>query len=204
MRADIQFAIQFIVGGVFVYSGLAKLRSPMRFVRGVIEYDVVPGLVAVVGGLLVIPLELYLGTAHLTSWTITLAGPIGCVVLLLFAIAVSVNLARGRSLPCYCFGAEKSDFLSIRSLARLLLMIIGEIIVSIRPRSPGYSSTFSIIQTWDHALVLLILATAFFLAAIWSLQAATLVCLLPRALTRKVQIVSKMCIPFSEHDEAYN
>jgi len=55
-----------------------------------------------------------------------------------------VNLRRGKVLPCYCFGRSPSggEMISGRTLARLLLLIAGEIVLEgsvLAKRQPIYA-----------------------------------------------------------------
>lgn len=110
------------LGFVFLLSALPKLRRPLVFVRSVIAYDVLPGSVARVFALALIPLEVFLALAFLTGWQSAVALPLGAAVLLAFLIAVGLNLRWGRRISCGCFG-EMSEEISLRTLARLLILL---------------------------------------------------------------------------------
>src|SRR5574341_319866 len=63
-------ALQFSLGIVFLLSALPKLREPLAFVGGVVEYKILPAQVARVFALALIPLEAFLAVAFLTGlWT---------------------------------------------------------------------------------------------------------------------------------------
>jgi hypothetical protein len=196
VSAEIRLVVQLVIGAIFLLSGASKLRSPLRFARAVVEYDVLPSGVAFAVGLVLIPLELLLALAHLTGWMIVLAVPVGCFTLVAFTIAVSVNLASGRSLPCYCFGTESSDFLSPKSLVRLLFIISGELAISFGPgfwRLPA--SRPVTIPSLNDGVILLSLATSLSLTSIWVLQIGELLCLLPKRLTSKSERIWGLCAP---------
>ena len=126
MMPKILLVVQLVIGSVLLFSSLGKWRDPLGFARGVEDYDVLPGRLAVIFGLLLVPLETAVAVSHLTGWWISAAVPLGLAMFGSFAVAVAINLRRGRSLPCHCFGDSKGETISIQTLARLLLLIGGE------------------------------------------------------------------------------
>lgn len=117
---------QLALGGVFLVSSASKLRNPRRFARALTEYQILPaGLKNITAGL-VIGLEILLGIAHLTGQLLTYALPVGVALLGTFAVALGLNLKRGRALPCHCFGQD-SRAISGATLVRLALLASGEV-----------------------------------------------------------------------------
>ena len=127
MLSETQLAIQLALGMVFLLSAASKLRNPMEFSRGVREYRVVP--VAFVGpaSILLIALEISLAIGHLTGFLLVVVIPLGFAALCCFAAAVSINLRRGRALPCYCFGSRNGETISTHTLVRILFLGLGEL-----------------------------------------------------------------------------
>jgi len=116
------YAAQLSLGIVFLLSALLKMRRPHDFAKRVVEYKVLQTSIAYGLGWTLIPLEALLAMALLTSnWTVV-ALPLAAVLLAAFLGAVALNLARGRRIPCGCFGAE-SEQISTRTLVRLLLLL---------------------------------------------------------------------------------
>jgi hypothetical protein len=118
--------IQLAVGLVFLLSVTGKLMSPRDFARGVAEYQVLPDRLSYLVGLLLIPTEILLAAIHLNGRLLSFGALLGIIVLACFAAGVALNLKRGRVLPCYCFVNSKGDVISGRTLARLILLMIGE------------------------------------------------------------------------------
>lgn len=132
------FAFQLCLGIVFLLSVLPKLRYPLVFAQSVVEYKVLPAKVAQAFGLALIPLEAFLAIAFLTGWLTDFALPLGTVLLLLFLVAVGINLKRGRKISCGCFG-NASEQISPRTLTRLLLLL-GIVLLLAAFRSTGDAS----------------------------------------------------------------
>ena len=140
--AEIGFVVQLTIGTVFAMSGAAKLRHPIAFARGAIDYRVLPPAASFIAGLTLIPLEVFLAFSHVTGQFAQPAVLVGLVTLVIFAVVIGLTLSRGRSVPCRCFG-EKSEILSIRSLLRVLLLMLGELFLLRRDK---------LINVWDSAL----------------------------------------------------
>lgn len=130
---ETRLVAQFALGLVFLLSASGKLLRPAAFARGVTEYRILPESLGFGFGLLLIPVELLLAVSHLTGWQLALAAPAGLAALASFAVAVAVNLGRGRVLPCYCFGGRGGETISARTMARLLLLLAAELLVLTDP-----------------------------------------------------------------------
>lgn len=131
MIDEMRLIVQLAVGMVFVLSVSGKLMNPREFARGVAEYEILPSPVAYSFALLLIPLEGFLAASHLTGWLLEFAVPVGLLTFVSFATAVSINLRRGASLPCHCFGSGET--ISGRTLARLILLVGGEVLLLTDP-----------------------------------------------------------------------
>ena len=129
MKVDIQLGIQFALAFVFFLSTAHKLRNPKSFARGVVEYKILPQAGAYAFGFVIIALEGWLALTHLTGWSLGIAAGLGVGLLATFMIAVGINLARGRNLPCYCFGNGARETISMETVARLLLLLVGEVLL---------------------------------------------------------------------------
>jgi hypothetical protein len=69
-----------------------------------------------------------LGIALLTGALLRFTLPLALTTLVAFIVAVSINLRRGRSIRCGCFG-DDDERISGRSLARLGEMLSGSLIL---------------------------------------------------------------------------
>ncbi|MDQ1396825.1 MAG: hypothetical protein QOG64_2084 [Acidimicrobiaceae bacterium] len=101
-----------VVGGLLLVSGTAKLRQPAwpatarQFGTPAVVVPLLPWLELVLGALLVAQIG--------GRWT-----ALGALALLVvFTAAVGVQLARGRRVPCGCFGQSSTDPVSIITIAR--------------------------------------------------------------------------------------
>jgi putative oxidoreductase len=178
---NVRLIMQLAIGTLFLLSTAGKLRDPGGFVRGVRQYQILPAI-AVQIGLIIIPLEGFLAISHLSGWMLSLSALIGCGLLSIFAVAVTVNLYWGRAVPCYCFGGGGDDTISLRTLARLVLLLTGEMVLLfggvpltksrlVFPRQVGTLSEFGKAAFWTG---LLLVAASWLLSAgdLWDLLCA--------------------------------
>lgn len=98
--------LQFVLGAFFVVAGVAKVADPPGFAHEIHNYALVPGY-AVNAMALVLPwLEIVLGAALFLGLGTQTAARILALLLVVFIVALSVNLARGRPVDCGCFGVS--------------------------------------------------------------------------------------------------
>src|SRR5215218_318930 len=106
-----------VLVAVFTLAGVAKLSDLKGSRKAIIEF----GLPAVVAS----PLALFLPLAELAVGAALIPassawwGALGALgLLLLFVVGISINLARGRTPECHCFGQLHSAPAGWRTLAR--------------------------------------------------------------------------------------
>jgi len=107
---------RFIVGGIFLVSGLAKIADPVRFLLTLREFQLLPGMLESFLAVYLPWLEfllglcIVLGILHRTS-ALLIAGLNG-----FFIVAIGSVMARGIVVDCGCFGLL-ADFLHLPDLA---------------------------------------------------------------------------------------
>jgi hypothetical protein len=153
---------------MFTLSAMSKLTNPRSFIRGIKEYRILPGRGIVVFAILIILCELLLAFSHLSGWYLALMAPLGLVLLCTFFLAVSVNLARGRDLPCLCFGS--GEVISPRSLVRLIIALLGELGVLVQSSSLSLADRISSHGSAPDAVLALTWAVLLVLGVTWLLQ----------------------------------
>jgi thiol-disulfide isomerase/thioredoxin len=111
-----------LIGGVFVTSAIAKIADRDGSRRAVMNF----GLPTSVAG----PLSSFLPFAELaiafvlTLTTATWWGSVAALsLLLIFTIGITINLAKGRSFDCHCFGQLHSAPISLSTVVRNLLLV---------------------------------------------------------------------------------
>lgn len=173
MINDLLLVLQLAIGLIFLLSSSGKLLNPVGFARGVREYRMLPESAAYAVGLLLIPLEFFLALSHLTGYLFAFAAPIGLGTFVTFMAGVGINLKRGRALSCYCFGDRGDEMISRRTLARLVLLSVAELLLL---ANDGRSSASQLVYP-DRATsitelgIALVWALLFLITSFWLLNA---------------------------------
>ena len=135
--------IRLLLAGIFLLSGLAKLIDRSGSRQAMLDFGVPARLVA--PSALLLPL-IELVVAGLLIPTISAWwGALGALALLLiFTVAVSYHLARGRKPTCHCFGQVSSEPIGWPTLVRnLVLFAFAGIIVGF-----GYTNAGASVIGW--------------------------------------------------------
>jgi len=124
---------------VFGVAGLAKLADRDGSRRALVDFGV-PNTLAVPLAIVLPLAELVVAVSLLpvaTAWY----GAVGALaLLLLFVVAIAVNLARGRKPDCHCFGQLSSAPAGRTTLARnAVLALVGGFVVWQARDNPGLS-----------------------------------------------------------------
>lgn len=115
--------IQFALGIVFLGAGIFKLLSPASFGRTAVAYDILPASIAFWSAVfIIIPAELFVGFSYLLGWWIVGVSIINLSLLSLFLVAVWLNLVRGRTPQCGCFGGD-DEVVSTRTAIRIAILL---------------------------------------------------------------------------------
>ncbi|MGH9315748.1 MAG: MauE/DoxX family redox-associated membrane protein [Thermoanaerobaculia bacterium] len=136
--------VQLGLGAIFVVAAIPKIADPPAFAHMIYNYRLVPGVVVNVMALVLPWVELMAGLALFVGvWKRTATGVTG-LLLLVFLVALSVNLARGNPVNCGCFGVhakEKSRpelvdemrWTILRDIA--ILGMVGQVLAASKSRS---------------------------------------------------------------------
>lgn len=103
-RLIAEFACRLILGGVFVFTGLMKIKEPILFQQDIRSFHIIddpwPGLLAIslpwfeiIGGTGILIRQLYAGSLVLISGSLTV-----------FIAAIAWSWMRGLDVSCGCFG----------------------------------------------------------------------------------------------------
>lgn len=120
--------LRIALGGVFGVAGVTKLIDPPGTRDAVKNFGVPQPLVPAVSLALPI-LELAIAAGLLFTNTSRISALAALLVLMLFIVAISVNLARGRTHDCHCFGQLYSRPLGWPTLARNITFALGALIL---------------------------------------------------------------------------
>jgi uncharacterized membrane protein YphA (DoxX/SURF4 family) len=143
-------AFRFYLGGIFVYASVYKIGYAAEFAETIASYQMVPAL-AVNGFALVLPwLELICGAMLVAGVRVRTVSAILGALLVVFSIAVVVNLLRETPIDCGCFHTldERMTWMTlVRDLTWLAMTIHVFFFDSPLALERRYQSTLKEIET---------------------------------------------------------
>ncbi len=98
--------VQFVLAAVFVVAGVGKVIDPPGFAHEIHNYALVPGPVINAMALVLPWIEIVCGLALFVGVARRTSARILGVLLVVFVIALSINVARGKPVDCGCFGTS--------------------------------------------------------------------------------------------------
>ena len=110
------------LGGIFLYSGYVKLRSPLEFAAAVAGYQLLPAGAIYPAARYFPYLEIALGLLLLVGWRLRYWGVAASALILFFIAIMALTHFRGIEADCGCFGAGEK--ISGLTLARDSLLLV--------------------------------------------------------------------------------
>src|SRR6266536_2519110 len=132
---DFGLITQSAIGIVFLISVVGKLKDPRMFAPAIEDYEIIPEQASLIASVLIMAAEVGLSIAHLAGFFVKSAALLGCGLFISFAVSVTINLRRRRTLPCYCFDTRGGSPISGRTLLRLCVLICAELFLVLQPTS---------------------------------------------------------------------
>jgi uncharacterized membrane protein YphA (DoxX/SURF4 family) len=135
----VQYICCFILGGLFIYASIDKIVNPHAFAKIIHNYQLMPGIFIYAMAIIFPWVEMIAGLFLVAGIYKRTAAIILSGMLLVFSIAISINLIRGLKFDCGCFStvATESGSDPVGLLIRDILILIPGIIIIFFPK-PAY------------------------------------------------------------------
>jgi uncharacterized membrane protein YphA (DoxX/SURF4 family) len=125
---------RFVLGWLFLLAGATKLADLNTFEDAVRDYRILPARLVRPVARALPPTEIVAGVLMGAGVAVTVVGVGLTLLLVVFATAVMINLVRGRSIDCGCFGTGGSERISWGTVARdVLLAAVAAAVVAVSP-----------------------------------------------------------------------
>ena len=119
--------VQIALGALFVAASLPKIVDPPSFAHMIYNYRIIPGFALNAMTLMMPWLELLCGLALILGvWRRSAAVIIGGM-LVVFIIAISINLARDNAVNCGCFDLASADKTQEQLLDEMKVVVLRDI-----------------------------------------------------------------------------
>jgi putative oxidoreductase len=132
-------AFRLVLGGLFVYAGIAKVLDPLDFAQDIRNYRIVGQALSFIAAVVLPWLEILAGAGLAAGVWKRGAALVITGLLVFFIVLTLVTMARGLDVDCGCFGAvsRKSGWGVI--LEDLAMLYLGLSILFAREKGPSLS-----------------------------------------------------------------
>jgi len=113
-----------VLGGVFIYASLDKIRHPELFAEAVYNYQLSPEVAVNLVALWLPWLELLSGGLLVLGVWVRGSSLILSALMVVFLASLGINLARGLDIHCGCFTTQGSGPMTILTLFRDSLFLL--------------------------------------------------------------------------------
>lgn len=124
-----QLVCRLFLGGVFLYAGAIKVLDPAGMAAAIAGYDLLPEF-------LVYPLAVFLPWFELLTGGLLMSGVFSrsgalllSTLLLLFMLAISINVFRGHDHACGCFSASTAAANGLWLLVRDAFFLLPGLVI---------------------------------------------------------------------------
>ena len=134
------------VGVVLFLAGSVKVFDRGGTLDAVRAYQIVPVRVARVVAVVLPWLELAAAGSLMTGVMLTWGASLAVALLILFTVVLVITLARGKQVPCGCFGAATDDVVSWGKVAaNIVLLVVCQpaVFAAFSPEWPGQATSLS-------------------------------------------------------------
>jgi len=156
-------AARLVLGVIFLFSGVGKALSSRALVDVIMDYRLLSRRQARIAAPLLPVGEIVLGGLCIVGVGLPIAASLIALLLLVFTMAIAINLARGRRFACNCFGDSKMA-IGPAALLRNSLLLVLAVFVAVRSL-PLHSLAMTGVQWQQDSRMFLTLDTLAPLAA---------------------------------------
>ncbi len=125
-----ELVCRLLLGGIFVYASIDKILQPTEFAKVVYNYQILPAMASNLTAMGLPWLELFAGLALLVGLWRTESSLILSMLLVVFIVALSVNLVRGVDIDCGCLTlGEGGRSISLLTIVEDILLLAAGMVV---------------------------------------------------------------------------
>lgn len=129
---DLLLTLRVFFGLFFCIGAIRKIVHLNTFTQGVINYKILPSKPSKFIGILLPWVEIMLAILVFFGVAIPIVGTISFALILIFIIAIEINLKRGRYINCNCHGIASTDKISQGTIIRnVFLLCLITILISL-------------------------------------------------------------------------
>ena len=101
--------VQIALGAIFVAAAIPHITDPPSFAHMIYNYRILPGGLIHISAMILPWLELLVGLCLILGVWVKPARWLVAAMLIVFIVAISINLLRNNAIDCGCFDVSASD-----------------------------------------------------------------------------------------------
>lgn len=127
--------IRLIIGGFFIYASIDKIINPNEFAKIIHNYRLLPPDFINLSAIFLPWLEITAGICLIIGFKYKGANQIILAMLLVFIVALGINLYRGVNISCGCFSTSSTAKSNLMMrIIEDVLMVFGCLIISFKQK----------------------------------------------------------------------
>lgn len=119
--------VQIALGAIFVAAALPKIVDPPSFAHMVYNYRLLPGALVNITALVMPWVELLCGLALILGVWVKSARNLVALMLVMFIVAISINLIRDNAIDCGCFDTSAANLTHEQRLHDMKMVILRDV-----------------------------------------------------------------------------
>jgi putative oxidoreductase len=118
--------VQIAIGAIFVVAAFPKIADPPSFAHMIYNYRIMPGALVNLSALTMPWVELLAGLALILGIWVRPARWIVTFLLLVFMVAIAINLGRGNAIDCGCFDVSAANRTHAERLRDMWIVLLRD------------------------------------------------------------------------------
>jgi len=107
-RGIIILFLRIFLGGLFIYASLHKIIHPPQFINTIANYEILPYWMINITSIILPWFELTVGFLLIVGIFVRSCAFMQSILLVLFIVAIGINIARGLDFYCGCFSEDST------------------------------------------------------------------------------------------------
>lgn len=119
--------VQIALGAIFVVAALPKIADPPSFAHMIYNYRLLPGGLVNITALIMPWVEILAGLALILGVWVRPARWLVGAMLVMFIIAIAINLARDNAIDCGCFDVSAANLTHEERIRDMWMVILRDV-----------------------------------------------------------------------------
>lgn len=139
-----------VLGFVFIYAGIGKIVEPNVFAKEIMNYRILPEIIAKIAAITIPWIELFIGILLLFGVKTKTSSILSAGLLTIFTFGVLSAMIRGLNINCGCF-SQHIEYVGWKKVVENFALILISIYLAIFPISYFSFDNYAPIENAKHS-----------------------------------------------------